>query len=187
WAGSVGPTRGLEVAVNLSAKQLAEPYFVKEVAGLLHEHDIGGRGPVSLWLEITETLLLEDPIVTASLLTELRGLGVKLSIDDFGTGYSSLAYLRRFPVDALKVDKSFIDGLGREAEDSAIVRAVVNLAQTLGLDTVAEGVETEVQRDELLALDCTYAQGYLWAPPLPVDELDRMLARACLPAAAESA
>jgi diguanylate cyclase (GGDEF)-like protein/PAS domain S-box-containing protein len=176
WAGSVGPTRGLEVAVNLSAKQLAEPFFVKEVAGLVQQHGIGGRRPFSLWLEITETLLLEDPIVTASLLTELRGLGVRLSIDDFGTGYSSLAYLRRFPVDCLKIDQSFVSGLDGDRDSRPIAAAIVDMAHALGLRVVAEGVETSTQLEALIELGCDAAQGFLFAPALPARQLEALLA-----------
>jgi diguanylate cyclase (GGDEF)-like protein len=175
WAGSVGPTRGLEVAINLSAKQLAEPFFVKEVATLLHEHGIGGRRAFSLWLEITETLLLEDPIVTASLLTELRGLGVKLAIDDFGTGYSSLAYLRRFPVDCLKIDRSFVCGLDGDGDSRPIAAAIVDMAHALGLRVVAEGVETSTQLEALVDLGCDAAQGFLFAPALPARQLEALL------------
>jgi diguanylate cyclase (GGDEF)-like protein/PAS domain S-box-containing protein len=170
WAAADGGA--MTVAVNLSARQLAAPGLVGRVADLLREHDLPAR---ALSLEITESVLMEDAESARRMLVALKDVGVYLAIDDFGTGYSSLAYLRRFPVDALKVDKSFVDGLGREAEDSAIVRAVVSLAKTLGLDTVAEGVETEVQRDELLQLECTYAQGFLWAPPVPVEELEVLL------------
>ena len=176
WAGSGGPIRGLEVAVNLSAKQLAEPYFVKEVASLLHEHGIGGRRSFSLWLEITETLLLEDPIVTASLLTELRGLGVRLAIDDFGTGYSSLAYLRRFPVDCLKIDRSFVSGLDDDGDSRPIAAAIVDMAHALGLRVVAEGVETSTQLEALIDLGCDAAQGFLFAPALPARQLEALLA-----------
>jgi diguanylate cyclase (GGDEF)-like protein/PAS domain S-box-containing protein len=175
WAGSVGPTRGLEVAINLSAKQLAEPFFVKEVATLLHEHGIGGRRAFSLWLEITETLLLEDPIVTASLLTELRGLGVKLAIDDFGTGYSSLAYLRRFPVDCLKIDRSFVCGLDGDGDSRPIAAAIIDMAHALGLRVVAEGVETSAQLEALVELGCDAAQGFLFAPALPARQLEALL------------
>ena len=170
WAAADGGA--LTVAVNLSARQLSAPGLVDRVAGVLREYDLPAR---ALSLEITESVLMDDAEAARRMLVTLKDVGVYLAIDDFGTGYSSLAYLRRFPVDALKVDKSFVDGLGREAEDSAIVRAVVNLAQTLGLDTVAEGVETEVQRQELVALGCTYAQGFLWSPALPAEELDVML------------
>jgi diguanylate cyclase len=161
--------------VNLSAKQLAEPFFVKEVATLLHEHGIGGRRAFSLWLEITETLLLEDPIVTASLLTELRGLGVKLAIDDFGTGYSSLAYLRRFPVDCLKIDRSFVCGLDGDGDSRPIAAAIVDMAHALGLRVVAEGVETSAQLEALVELGCDAAQGFLFAPALPARQLEALL------------
>ena len=174
WAAADGGA--MTVAVNLSARQLSAPGLVDRVAGVLREYNLPAR---ALSLEITESVLMDDAESARRMLVTLKDVGVYLAIDDFGTGYSSLAYLRRFPVDALKVDKSFVDGLGREAEDSAIVRAVVNLAQTLGLDTVAEGVETEVQRQELVALGCTYAQGYLWSPPLAVEDLDVMLRLAC--------
>ncbi|MCI3950324.1 MAG: Diguanylate cyclase/phosphodiesterase with sensor(S) [Acidimicrobiales bacterium] len=179
WAGSAGVTHDLEVAVNLSAKQLAEPYFVKEVASLLQQHEEGeggGRRPLSLWLEITETLLLEDPIVTASLLTELRGLGVKLAIDDFGTGYSSLAYLRRFPVDCLKIDRSFVSGLDGDSDSRPIAAAIVEMAHALGLRVVAEGVETSTQLEALVDLGCDAAQGFLFAPALPGPQLEALLA-----------
>jgi diguanylate cyclase (GGDEF)-like protein/PAS domain S-box-containing protein len=176
WAGSVGRAQGVEMAVNLSAKQLAEPFFVKEVASLLHEHGGGGRRSFTLWLEITETLLLEDPIVTASLLTELRGLGVRLAIDDFGTGYSSLAYLRRFPVDCLKIDRSFVCGLDGDGDTRPIAAAIVEMAHALGLRVVAEGVETSTQLEALIDLGCDAAQGFLFAPALPARQLEALLA-----------
>ncbi len=173
WDGARGLGRQLEVAVNLSARQLAEPYFVKSVEALLHEH--GHRAPVALWLEITETLLLEDPIATASLLTELRGLGVRLSIDDFGTGYSSLAYLRRFPVDCLKIDRSFVSGLDGDRDSRPIAAAIVEMAHALGLRVVAEGVETAAQLEVLVDLGCDAAQGFLFSPALPAPDLEALL------------
>jgi diguanylate cyclase (GGDEF)-like protein/PAS domain S-box-containing protein len=176
WAYSTGAERGLEVAVNLSARQLAEPYFVKAVEALLHQHEVAGR-PVTMWLEITETLLLEDPLLTASLLTELRGLGVRLSIDDFGTGYSSLAYLRRFPVDCLKIDRSFVCGLDADRDSRPIAAAIVEMAHALGLRVVAEGVETPGQLEALIDLGCDAAQGFLFAPALPVPQLEGLLDR----------
>jgi diguanylate cyclase (GGDEF)-like protein len=167
WAA--GPGQVMTVAVNLSARQLGAPGLVDRIRFLLRQHDLPPR---ALSLEITESVLMEDAESARRVLADLKGLGVYLAIDDFGTGYSSLAYLKRFPVDALKVDKSFVDGLGREAEDSAIVRAVVMLAQTLGLDTVAEGVETQQQLDELVPLGCVFAQGYLIAPPMSASEVE---------------
>jgi EAL domain-containing protein (putative c-di-GMP-specific phosphodiesterase class I) len=164
------------VAVNLSARQLAEPYFVKSVEALLHQHEFAGQ-PVTMWLEITETLLLEDPMLTASLLTELRGLGVRLSIDDFGTGYSSLACLRRFPVDCLKIDRSFVCGLDADRDSRPIAAAIVEMAHALGLRVVAEGVETTGQLEALIDLGCDAAQGFLFAPALPAPQLDALLQR----------
>jgi EAL domain-containing protein (putative c-di-GMP-specific phosphodiesterase class I) len=130
-----------------------------------------GTDPATLRLEITESVLMEDAGSTHVALRELRDLGVRLSIDDFGTGYSSLTYLKRFPVDELKVDRSFVDGLGSDAEDTAIVAAVVNLAHTLDLSVVAEGVETEAQSRLLRELGCDAAQGHWFGPAVPPELL----------------
>lgn len=124
-------------------------------------------------LEITESVLMEDSSVEA--MQALRDLGVRLSIDDFGTGYSSLGYLKRFPVDSVKVDRSFVDGLGTDSEDSAIVTAVVSLGHALGLSVVAEGVETSGQLQELLRLGCDRAQGYWFSGPRDPNEFAGML------------
>ena len=148
-----------------------------------------GKSPLPLWteladtglssedlqLEMTEGVLMEDAPTTITVLEALHNLGVRLSIDDFGTGYSSLAYLRRFPVDVLKIDRTFVDGLGKDLEDSAIVAAVVSLADTLGFSTIAEGVETELQRDCLVGLGCSRAQGYLFARPVTASEAELAL------------
>ncbi|MDQ3757952.1 MAG: bifunctional diguanylate cyclase/phosphodiesterase, partial [Actinomycetota bacterium] len=175
WASEPGHV--MTVAVNLSARQLGDPGLVDRIRSLLRDHSLPPRG---LSLEITESVLMEDAESARRMLSDLKDLGVYIAVDDFGTGYSSLAYLKRFPVDALKVDKSFVDGLGRESEDSAIVRAIVMLAQTLGLDTVAEGVETQQQLDELVPLGCVFAQGYHFARPMPAGELERLLTRAAV-------
>ena len=110
---------------------------------------------------------MSDADAALGVLHALKALGVRLAIDDFGTGYSSLVYLKRFPVDELKIDRSFVDGLGRDTEDTAIVTSIVQLAAAVGVQVVAEGVETDEQRDALLALGCRLGQGYLFAPPLP--------------------
>jgi diguanylate cyclase (GGDEF)-like protein/PAS domain S-box-containing protein len=153
----------LTMSVNLSGAQLAQPDLVGLIASALHDADLR---PEYLQLEMTESVLMSDASTTVTILKALKGLGVRLSVDDFGTGYSSLAYLRRFPVDVLKIDRSFVSGLGKDIEDSAVVAAVVSLADTLGLVTIAEGVETALQRDCLVALGCSRAQGYLFAHPV---------------------
>ena len=160
--GVVSPT--FSMAVNLSARQLAQADLVEQVAAALERT---GAPPELVCLEITESVLMAETTIEA--LDALRALGVSLSIDDFGTGYSSLGYLRRFPVDSVKVDRSFVDGLGTESEDSAIVAAVVGLGHALGLSVVAEGVETELQLAELRALGCDRAQGFWFARPQPED------------------
>ncbi|MEZ5145116.1 MAG: EAL domain-containing protein [Acidimicrobiales bacterium] len=152
--------------VNLSARQLVQPDLVDVVVGALRDASLE---PSSLCLEITETALMADPAMALAVLTDLHGLGVHLAIDDFGTGYSSLAYLKRFPVDVLKIDRSFVDGLGEDPEDTAIVSAIISMSRALGLDVVAEGVETLRQLDELRSLGCDRAQGFLFARPVPAD------------------
>jgi diguanylate cyclase (GGDEF)-like protein/PAS domain S-box-containing protein len=159
------------VLVNLSARQLARADFEDTVWRALHET---GLEPSSLTLEITETVLMDASTATLGLLSRLREAGVHLAIDDFGTGYSSLNYLKRFPVDALKVDRSFVNGLGRDPEDSAIVAAVVSLAHALGLSAVAEGVETKDQLRQLRRIDCDLAQGNYFAPPQSAQALEDM-------------
>ncbi len=160
------------LAVNLSARQLGHPELIGQVERALAESLLA---PERLHLEITESVLMDDVESSASILRSLKALGVNMAVDDFGTGYSSLSYLRRFPVDSLKVDASFVDGLGSEPEDSAIVAAIVNLAHTLGLHAVGEGVETEQQMDELRALGCDLAQGFFLARPMPADDLTTIL------------
>ena len=131
----------------------------------------------SLWLEITETALLADVKAATVALRELRSLGLHLSVDDFGTGYSSLTYLKRFPVEAIKIDRSFVAGLGIESEDSTIVEAVVRLGQSLGLIVVAEGIESPLQLSRLRELGCDRGQGYLFGRPRPAELIERERAR----------
>ncbi|HSO95229.1 MAG TPA: EAL domain-containing protein [Acidimicrobiia bacterium] len=154
------------ISVNLSPRQLAEPSLPHVVASVLRKTQIN---PDKVWLEITESTLMRDAESAVTRLRALRALGVHLSVDDFGTGYSSMSYLKRFPVEALKVDRSFVDGLGREPEDSAICTAVISLAHALGLRAVAEGVETPEQLAELRTLGCEMAQGYLFGKPAPAE------------------
>ena len=134
-----------------------------------------GLPPTRLELEITEELLLQDDENTLTRLKQLRELGVQIVMDDFGTGYSSLNYLRRFPLDVIKVDRSFIAGLG-DGQGSSIAGAIVSLARALGLRTVAEGIEDDEQHRAVVALGCDLGQGYLFARPMPADELTQLLA-----------
>jgi diguanylate cyclase (GGDEF)-like protein/PAS domain S-box-containing protein len=167
WAAdpAVGP---IVVSVNLSARQFNDDALVPRVTRALQA---SGLPPRLLCLEITESAVMDDVDHTGEVLAQLRGLGVALSIDDFGTGYSSLSYLKQFPVDALKIDRSFVDGLGSESEDTQIVTAVVHLAHALGLTVVAEGVETTPQLEVLRNLGCERVQGYLIARPQPAADL----------------
>jgi len=156
------------VHVNLSARQLTTSNLPVLVQGVLEG---SGLTPSNLCLEITESVLMDDAASVIDTLWALKGIGVSLAIDDFGTGYSSLSYLRRFPVDVLKVDQSFVDGLGPDPEDSAIVAAIINLAASLELSAIAEGVESQEQLDRLRELGCHSAQGFLFAEPRPADEI----------------
>ena len=162
------PDFKLMIRVNLSARQIAQPDLVDLVVAAL---DKGGIESSSLCLEITETALMADPAAGLKVLQDLRGLGVELAIDDFGTGYSSLSYLKRFPVDVLKIDRSFVDGLGDDPEDTAIVTAIISLGRALGLRVVAEGVETQRQLAELRRLGCDRGQGFMFAKPAPAPKL----------------
>jgi diguanylate cyclase (GGDEF)-like protein/PAS domain S-box-containing protein len=152
------------ISVNLSARELIEPDIVTKVSDAL---DSAALDPAALCLEITETSLVEDPESAAVVLAALRELGVRISIDDFGTGYSSLLYLRAYPVDCLKIDRSFVAGLGQNHQDDVIVASVVSLAQAFGLRVVAEGVETATQAQALRRMGCDLGQGYLWSRPVP--------------------
>jgi diguanylate cyclase (GGDEF)-like protein/PAS domain S-box-containing protein len=168
WAAEHPETARLVATVNISGRQLSHPRLVPEVEAVLQDT---GIDPSRLDLEITESVLMDDVEMSAATLQRLKALGVRLVVDDFGTGYSSLSYLRQFPVDAMKVDQSFVYGLGTDPGDSAIVAAIVSLAHTLGLQAVAEGVETPQQLVELRALACDYAQGFYMARPLTGDAL----------------
>ncbi len=159
---------GFSVSINLSARQLAQPDLAEQVGAVIHRT---GVRPANVCFEITETALMDDADAVIRVISDLRELGVRFAIDDFGTGYSSLGYLKRFAVDAVKIDRAFVAGLGDDPGDRAIVSAVVNLAHALGLHVVAEGVETEAQLAELVALGCDGAQGYFFAPPQPAADL----------------
>jgi EAL domain-containing protein (putative c-di-GMP-specific phosphodiesterase class I) len=171
WAGAGA---GIQVAVNVPPRCLVRPSFVTGLAAAIHRH---AADPSLLRLEITENALLADPRAAAELLAEVRALGLSVSIDDFGTGYSSLSYLRSLPIDELKIDRSFVLGLGSDdpaarRADELLVRTMVELGHGLGLSVVAEGIEDDEVRAAVLALGCDVAQGYWFSRPVPADELD---------------
>jgi diguanylate cyclase (GGDEF)-like protein/PAS domain S-box-containing protein len=163
----------LFVAVNLSARQLSDASLIDDIASVLAATRLDPR---RLHLEITESVLMHDVDASKEVLDRLKVLGVRIAIDDFGTGYSSFSYLRRFPVDILKIDQSFVAGLETDAEADAIVHAIVDLGHTLGLEVVAEGVETEGQLGRLREMGCDFAQGYLLSRPVPPARIHDLLA-----------
>ena len=173
WRVRLGEHAPRSISVNLSVRQLQHPTVVQEVAAALRD---SGLPAEALVLEITESTLLDDADAAATRLDELKALGVRVALDDFGTGYSSLSYLGRFPVDVLKIDKSFIDALGSVATDqSALVGAIVGLGTTLGVQVTAEGIEESEQLAHLLQLGCQLGQGYYFARPLPAAALEQRL------------
>jgi diguanylate cyclase (GGDEF)-like protein/PAS domain S-box-containing protein len=173
WRDRFPETSAMSMSVNLSMRQLLEPDLVPRVAEIISEADLDPR---RLTLEITEGSLLQDVGETAAKLGALKDLGAQLALDDFGTGSSSLGHLRQFPIDVLKIDKSFVDGLGDEGSDaSALVKAIIELARTLDLTTVAEGIESSEQLTELQSAGCDLGQGYLFAKPLPREDLEALL------------
>ncbi|MGZ6643704.1 MAG: putative bifunctional diguanylate cyclase/phosphodiesterase [Solirubrobacteraceae bacterium] len=169
------PAVPLRLAVNVSGQQLARPEFLDEVRQALRRGDLP---PELLGLEITESVLMKDASSPRSTLEALRRLGVKVLIDDFGTGYSSLARLRHFPVDVIKIDRSFVDGLGHENDDTAIVAAVVEIARSMDLQVIAEGVEVGTQLERLRELGCHAGQGYLFSGPIEGAAVEALLADA---------
>jgi EAL domain-containing protein (putative c-di-GMP-specific phosphodiesterase class I) len=162
------------VAVNISAKQFAQPDLVSQVAQILRH---SGLAAENLKLELTESVTMRDEERTTRILGELRALGVRLCIDDFGTGYSSLSYLRRFALDILKIDRSFISDMLNNNESQEIVKTILSLGSNLGMQVVAEGVETSEQVSLLKSLGCEYAQGYFFSKPIDAVGVERTLAK----------
>jgi EAL domain-containing protein (putative c-di-GMP-specific phosphodiesterase class I) len=158
--------------VNLSASQLQRPDLATTVEGVLQRT---GLDAARLTLDITETVYIGVLAGNTAALDDLRRLGVKISIDDFGVGYSSLSYLKRLPADVLKIDKSFVEGLGEDPEDTAIVQMVIELARTLGIEVIAEGVDSEVV-SILKEMGCDLAQGFFFSEPVPPEDVPRFLA-----------
>lgn len=164
WRARDLPFAEAYLSVNIGTRQVVDPAFAALVADVLAET---GFPADSLWLEITETALLADVKASTVALRKLRSLGLHLAVDDFGTGYSSLTYLKRFPVEAIKIDRGFVAGLGLDVEDTTIVEAVVNLGHSFGIDVIAEGLETPLQLTRLRAIGCDRGQGYLFGRPRP--------------------
>src|SRR5579859_4700312 len=164
----------LPISVNLSPRQFQESGLLSQVAGVL---DASGLPSELLMFEITETMVMEDLSSAREVMKKLNRLGVRLAIDDFGTGHSSLAYLKQFPVHEVKVDRIFVQGVAENPVDSAIVRAVIDLANAMGIAAIAEGVETESQVCELRGLGCRVAQGFYFSQPLRAEEFDELLTR----------
>ncbi len=172
WQEQRPEKRPLAISVNLSARQFQAPDLVGDVSRVLQKTRLDPR---CLILEITESVIMDDAESTIEIFNELRSLGVRLAVDDFGTGYSSFSYLRRFPVDYLKMDRSFIEKLDQNSESVALVSAMIDLSRALGLRTVAEGVETSAQLSCLTELGCDLAQGFYFAKPLPEKDAGRLL------------
>ena len=165
-------TADLQLAVNVSARQFRQADFMEQVVAVLRQT---GARPDRLKLELTESLALDNVDDTISKMNALRALGLRFSMDDFGTGQSSLSYLTRLPLDQLKIDQSFVRNIGIQHTDALIVQTIIGMAQSLGIDVIAEGVETEAQRAFLERHGCTLWQGYLFSRPVPIEALEQRL------------
>jgi EAL domain-containing protein (putative c-di-GMP-specific phosphodiesterase class I) len=173
WARQ--PARAhLDLSVNVSVRQFRHPDFIDEVMRCVRR---AGIAPERLKLELTETLLADDRDAAVAKMRQLKAMGVRLSVDDFGIGYSSLSYLKRLPVDELKIDRSFVRDILSDAKDAAIARTIIGLCRNLGLDVIAEGVETPEQRAFLALHGCHRYQGFLCSGPLPIEQLEALLER----------
>jgi len=166
------PTQGFVLAVNVSAKQFRQVDFVDQVKALVKHHDIN---PGLLKLELTESLLLDNIDATIVTMSALKDIGIQFSLDDFGTGYSSLQYLKRLPLDQVKIDQSFVRDIVFDANDRAIVKTIIGMARSLNLNYIAEGVETEEQSQLLFDMGCSHYQGYLYGKPMPIEQFDAIL------------
>ncbi|HRW38201.1 MAG TPA: EAL domain-containing protein [Aquihabitans sp.] len=171
WHAELGP---LTMDVNVSAVQLLDPGYVDDVAATLRET---GVSPEHVVLELTESILVHDEETARRVLEDLRGLGVRLAIDDFGTGYSSLAYLQHFPIDIVKIDRAFVNQLGDAGRGRSLARSIIAIAGSLGIATIAEGVETSAQAADLASLACEHGQGFHWSRPIPPEDFARVAAR----------
>jgi EAL domain-containing protein (putative c-di-GMP-specific phosphodiesterase class I) len=167
-------TSNLTLAINVSAKQFHQTDFASQVQEVVQRHAIN---PKLLKLELTESMLQESIEETVAIMVLLNVIGVQFSLDDFGTGYSCLQYLKRLPLDQLKIDRSFVSDIATDSNDMTIVRTIIAMARSLDMDVLAEGVETEEQRQFLLENDCNQYQGYLFGRPVPIDQFEVELKR----------
>jgi len=172
WRRSGRPAAELTISVNVAPRQLAQTDFAATVARAL---EMTGANPAQLCLEITEAALIQDMDAARRELGKVRDLGVRLAVDDFGTGYSSVGYVRQFPLDSVKIDKSFVQGLTSGVEDAAIAQAIIRMAHALGLSTVAEGVESADELSRLQQLGCDLVQGFYFSAPLTADAVDDLM------------
>ena len=172
WQSLENANPNLMISVNLSGKHFTQPDLVEQIHRILKET---GLKPGCLKLEITESAVMENAETTIRMLRQMRNLGVQLSIDDFGTGYSSLSYLHRFPINTLKVDRSFVSTMESGSENGEIVRTIIALAKALNLSVIAEGIESIHQLHQLRILGCEYGQGYLFSRPIPADESEKIV------------
>jgi EAL domain-containing protein (putative c-di-GMP-specific phosphodiesterase class I) len=172
WRAASSANRNLIISVNLSAKQFLQPNLVADIANLLREIKLP---PDALKLEITESTVMKDPSGAVEMLQQIKSLGVRLAIDDFGTGYSSLSYLHRFPLDTLKIDRSFISSMDDDGDGMEIARTILPMAKNLRLDVVAEGVETLEQFELLKKFNCAYGQGFYFSRPLSAEGIATLL------------
>jgi len=171
WEGSFH-TQHLQLAVNVSAKQFHQADFVEQVCQILRHNAIN---PERLKLELTETLLLDNIDDTILKMKALREVGVRFSMDDFGTGYSSLCYLTQLPLDQLKIDQSFVRNINLKATDAVLVQTIIGMGNNLGMEVIAEGVETEAQRNFLEQNNCSIYQGFLFSKPVPIGQFESLL------------
>ena len=174
WHNKYPADPPLTVNVNLSARQCAQPDLTNKIEEILQKYELD---PSSLKLELTESLVIEDSESTSAMLSQLRNMGIQIQVDDFDTGYSSLGYLQNFPIDALKIDHTFINQLGSNESSQEIIRTILSLAQNLGIKVIAEGVETNDQLSKLQEMDCEYFQGFLFAKPAACNEIDNLLSK----------
>jgi EAL domain-containing protein (putative c-di-GMP-specific phosphodiesterase class I) len=178
WQDQLGWEKPLGLSVNLSVRQFGQVDLVRMVASTLEET---GLPPGTLHLEITESAIISQSHPAVSIIHDLRALGVAIHLDDFGTGYSSLSYLHRIPLDAIKIDRAFTSAIDSENLSREVVRAILGLVRVVGVEAIAEGVNSESQVEVLRELGCEYAQGYLFSRPLPVDELHDVLLQRVMP------